>query len=315
MIKVFVDGGAGTTGLRILDRLSGMADVQTVVLPEESRKDAAARREAILSSNVTFLCLPDDAAREAVALAEGSSAVLIDASTAHRTDGGWAYGLPELSRLLREKIMNSKRIAVPGCHASGFIAAVYPLVEAGLVRETARLSCTSLTGYSGGGKKMIAEYEGAERSPLLGAPRVYGLGQTHKHLPEMKKFSGLTAEPVFTPVVADFYSGMLVTVPLTADDISGAGIGAVREILREKYGGPVIKYAECDDGVVNDGGFSSAAALSGTDSMTVTVFGNDERMTLAALYDNLGKGASGAAVQCMNLATGRDETESLVLAG
>lgn len=315
MIKVFVDGGAGTTGLRILDRLSGMKDITTTVLPEESRKDAAARRDAIFSSDVTFLCLPDDAAREAVALAEGSDAVLIDASTAHRTDDGWTYGLPELSRTHREKITNSKRIAVPGCHASGFIATVYPLVEAGLVRETARLSCTSLTGYSGGGKKMIAEYEGEGRSALLGAPRVYGLTQTHKHLPEMKKFSGLTAEPVFTPVVADFYSGMLVTVPLTADDISGAGIGAVREILREKYRGPVIKYAECDDGVVNDGGFSSAAALSGTDSMKVTVFGNDERMTLAALYDNLGKGASGAAVQCMNLATGRDETESLVLAG
>ncbi len=315
MIKVFVDGGAGTTGLRILDRLSGMKDITTTVLPEESRKDAAARRDAILSSDVTFLCLPDDAAREAVALAEGSDAVLIDASTAHRTDDGWTYGLPELSRTHREKITNSKRIAVPGCHASGFIAAVYPLVEAGLVRETARLSCTSLTGYSGGGKKMIAEYEGEGRSALLGAPRVYGLGQTHKHLPEMKKFSGLRSEPVFTPVVADFYSGMLVTVPLTADDISGAGIGAVREILREKYRGPVIKYSECDDGVVNDGGFSSAAALSGTDSMTVTVFGNDERMVLAAIYDNLGKGASGAAVQCMNLATGRDETESLVLAG
>ena len=314
MIRVFVDGGAGTTGLRILDRLSGMADVRTLVLPEESRKDPAARRDAILSSDVTFLCLPDDAAREAVSLAEGSSGVLIDASTAHRTDDGWAYGLPELSRLLREKIMNSKRVAVPGCHASGFIATVYPLVEAGLVSETARLSCTSLTGYSGGGKKMIADYEGADRSPLLGAPRVYGLGQTHKHLPEMKKFSGLRSEPVFTPVVADFYSGMLVTVPLTSDDISGAGIGAVREILREKYRGPVIKYVDGGDGAVNDGGFSSAAALSGTDSMKVTVFGNDERMTLAALYDNLGKGASGAAVQCMNLVTGRDETESLVLA-
>ncbi len=315
MIKVFVDGGAGTTGLRILDRLSGMADVQTVVLPEESRKDVAARSEAILSSDVTFLCLPDDAAREAAALAEGSSAVLIDASTAHRTEDGWAYGFPELSAAQKEKIKTSKRIAVPGCHASGFIATVYPLVEAGLVRETARLSCTSLTGYSGGGKKMIAEYEGEGRSPLLGAPRVYGLGQTHKHLPEMKKFSGLKSEPVFTPVVADFYSGMLVTVPLTADDISGAGIEAVRKILREKYRGHVIKYVEQDDTTVNDGGFSSAAALSGTDSMRVTVFGNDERMTLAALYDNLGKGASGAAVQCMNLVTGRDETESLVLAG
>ncbi len=314
MIKVFVDGGAGTTGLRILDRLSGMADVQTVVLPEESRKDVAARSEAILSSDVTFLCLPDDAAREAAALAEGSSAVLIDASTAHRTEDGWAYGFPELSAAQKEKIKTSKRIAVPGCHASGFIATVYPLVEAGLVRETARLSCTSLTGYSGGGKKMIAEYEGEGRSPLLGAPRVYGLGQTHKHLPEMKKFSGLKSEPVFTPVVADFYSGMLVTVPLTADDISGAGIEAVRKILREKYRGHVIKYVEQDDTTVNDGGFSSAAALSGTDSMRVTVFGNDERMTLAALYDNLGKGASGAAVQCMNLVTGRDETESLVLA-
>ncbi|MBR3416265.1 MAG: N-acetyl-gamma-glutamyl-phosphate reductase [Clostridia bacterium] len=311
MTKIFVDGGSGTTGLRIKERLAGMNGIRTVTLPDDIRRDPAARAEAANDSDVVFLCLPDDAARESVSLIKNPDTVVIDTSTAHRTADGWVYGFPELSAEQKELIKNSKKIANPGCHASGFVALVAPLTAAGIIPKTARLSATSVTGYSGGGKKMIADYE-AEGADLI-APRMYGVGQTHKHLPEMKKFGGVYSEPVFTPIVSSFYSGMLVTVPLSSDDLSpGFRASDIVDCYREKYSGPVIKYVPSDSPLFPNG-FVSAAALSGSDSMAVTVFGNGERTVLAALFDNLGKGASGAAIQCMNISLGRNETDSLEL--
>ena len=311
MTKIFVDGGSGTTGLRIKERLAGMDGVETVTLPDEVRRDPAARAEAANGSDVVFLCLPDDAARESVSLIENPDTVVIDTSTAHRTADGWVYGFPELSAEQKELIKNSKRIASPGCHASGFVALVAPLTAAGILPKTARLSATSVTGYSGGGKKMIADYE--ENGGSLLAPRMYGVGQCHKHLSEMKKYGGVFSAPVFTPVVSNFYSGMLVTVPLSSDGLSpGFRASDIVDCYREKYSGPVIKYVPSDSPLFPSG-FVPSDALSGTDSMAVTVFGNGERTVLAALFDNLGKGASGAAVQCMNIALGRGMTESLVL--
>lgn len=314
MTKVFVDGGAGTTGLRIRERLADMDGIEIISLPEDKRKDAGFRKEAINSSDVTFLCLPDAAAREAVSLVTNPNTVIIDASTAHRTNDDFAYGFPELSDAHFEKIRNSKRIAVPGCHASGFIALVYPLIESGILRKDTFLSCNSITGYSGGGKSMINDYESDGRSHLLDAPRMYALGQTHKHLPEMKKITGIEEAPVFSPIVSDFYSGMLVTVPINIKELAGNFTADdVRECYRKKYKGPVVKYVESDDNRINEGGFAAATSLSNTDSMQITVFGNDERIMLCAVYDNLGKGASGAAVQCMNISTGRDVKTALHL--
>ena len=307
MTKIFIDGSAGTTGLRIRERLSERQDVELIALPEEMRKDEHARRDALNRADVAFLCLPDAAAEEAVAMIENDHTAVIDTSTAHRTAPGWVYGFPEVGDL-RKKIRSSKRIANPGCHASGFIALVAPLVRAGLLDAGAQLTCFSLTGYSGGGKKMIAEYEDSDRNPLLDAPRQYGLSQRHKHLPEMAAISGLNAPPCFCPIVADFYSGMEVTVPLFASQLRGS-VQQIQEIYREAYAGPVVRFAEAPD----EGGFLSAAALSGSDGMEISVSGNDERILLTARYDNLGKGASGAAIQNLNLLLGADETEGLVL--
>jgi N-acetyl-gamma-glutamyl-phosphate reductase len=306
MKKIFIDGSAGTTGLRIRERLAGRQDIELITLTEEKRKDVEARRDALNSADVAFLCLPDDAARESVSFIENDNTVVIDTSTAHRTLDDWAYGFPELSEAHREKIKNSKRIAVPGCHASGFIALVYPLIEKGILDKGARLTCFSLTGYSGGGKKMIAEYEGEERDALLSAPRQYALAQKHKHLPEMAKISGLENAPVFCPIVGDFYSGMEVTVPLFACDINGTA-DDIKKAYAEKYTGGVVKYAECGD----EDGFCSAAKKSGTDAMEVSVFGNDERILLVARYDNLGKGACGAAIECLNIVLGANTAEGM----
>lgn len=307
MARVFIDGSAGTTGLRIHERLNGRADIELIVLDDARRKDADARREALNATDIAFLCLPDAAAVEAVGLIENPNTALIDTSTAHRTAEGWVYGMPELSGQ-RERIAVSKRIANPGCHASGFIALVAPLVRAGLVSDDSLLTCFSLTGYSGGGKKMIAEYESADRRALLSAPRQYGLTQSHKHLKEMAAVCGLAHPPVFCPIVGDFYSGMEVTVSLFAQQVKGS-LKDIQEVYRAAYPGPVIRYAKAAD----EAGFLSAAALSGLDGMEISVSGNAERMLLTARFDNLGKGASGAAIQNMNILMGVDETTGLIL--
>ncbi len=306
MKKVFIDGSAGTTGLRIAERLATRKDVTLIKLPEEKRKDVAARKEALNSADIAFLCLPDDAARESVSFIENENTVIIDASTAHRTLPDWAYGFPELSPAHEAKIAGSKRIAVPGCHASGFIALVYPLIEAGILPKDSLLCCHSLTGYSGGGKKMIAEYEQPSRCDLLGAPRQYGITQQHKHLKEMQAITGVATAPLFCPIVGDFYSGMEVTVPLFASQIHG-GVEDIKKVYAEKYQGDIVRYEENFD----DGGFLSAAKLSKKDGMRITVTGNEERILLVAVYDNLGKGASGAAIECMNVALGLDKKTGL----
>lgn len=306
MTKAFIDGSAGTTGLRIHERLSGRKDIDLITIPEELRKDIKAREEAINAADVAFLCLPDAAAVEAASLVHGSTAV-IDTSTAHRTHPAWDYGFPELKGR-REKVASSKRVANPGCHASGFISLVEPLVRAGIIPPELKLSCFSLTGYSGGGKKMIAEYEAPDRSPLLSAPRQYALGQQHKHLKEMTLISGLENAPVFCPIVADYYSGMEVTVPIFRKDVKG-DISAISEVYREYYSSGLVHF-EADD---PEGGLLSGAALSGRDDMEIRVAGCDERILLISRFDNLGKGASGAAIQNMNLILGLDEKTGLVI--
>ena len=310
MKKVFIDGSAGTTGLRIAERLESRNDIELIRLTEEKRKDTESRRKALNEADISFLCLPDEAAIEAVSLIENDNTVVLDTSTAHRTNETWAYGFPELSCEHEKKVINSKRIAVPGCHASGFISLIYPLVENGIISKDILLSCFSLTGYSGGGKKMIAEYEDAEREELLNAPRQYGLSQKHKHLPEMSKVTGINNAPAFIPVVDDFYSGMEVTVPLFASQLEdGFTVEDIKNAYREKYQGPVVKYTEDFD----ESGFVSANKLSFKDSMEISVSGNEDRILLIARYDNLGKGASGAAVECMNLVLGVDKTTGLEL--
>lgn len=301
MIRVFVDGGSGTTGLRIADRLDGRDDIERITLPSEKRHDEDCRAEAINSSDVAFLCLPDDQAVVSASLCSSERTVIIDTSTAHRTSPGWAYGFPELGEKYLEGVRTSKRIAVPGCHAGGFISLVAPLVESGVLGRGAALSCTSLTGYSGGGKKMIAQYEDGERDALLGAPRLYGLSQTHKHLKEMKAVCGLDSFPAFLPVVGDFYSGMLTTVALFSDMLAPSrGIDDIKEVYRGLYKGGVVSFVEDAD----EAGFMSAGALTGSDRMEISVFGNEDRILLCSRFDNLGKGASGAAVECMNIALG-----------
>jgi len=305
MTKVFIDGSAGTTGLRIYERLAGRSDIELLSLTEELRKDTEARREKLNAADIVFLCLPDVAARESVSLISNTTTAVIDTSTAHRTADGWAYGFPELSGR-REEIASSKRIANPGCHASGVIALVAPLVEKGILSEKLSFSAVSLTGYSGGGKKMIAEYESEGRESLLDAPRMYGLSQTHKHLPEIVKVCGLEKAPVFSPIVAPFYSGMEVIVPLSCEDVSG-GIEGIKKVYREYYENGLVRFAED----VDEGGFLSAGAYAERDDMEVSVFGNEERITLVSRFNNLGKGASGAAIQNMNILLGVDEKTGL----
>ena len=304
MTRIFIDGSAGTTGLRIAERLGGREDIEMIRLPDELRKDRKAREEAINAADVAFFCLPDAAAVEAADLVHGATAV-IDTSTAHRTAAGWDYGFPELQGR-REQIASSRRVANPGCHASGFIALVEPLVREGLIAPDTALSCFSVTGYSGGGKSMIAEYEAPERPTELASPRQYALGQSHKHLKEMVQISGLTAAPVFCPIVADYYSGMAVTVPLFKKDLRSS-VEEICALYRSRYAGPVVRY------VPYDGGMFAGNSLSGKDSMEISVAGNEERILLLSRFDNLGKGASGAAIQNMNLLLGFDETTGLVL--
>ena len=310
MKKIFIDGKAGTTGLRIYERLENRHDIELITLSEEMRKDPEARKNAINSADVAFLCLPDAAAKESVAMVENPNTVIIDTSTAHRTNPEFAYGFPELSPALAEKIKGSKRIAVPGCHASGFIALVHPLIEGGMLSADAKLTCHSITGYSGGGKKMIEKYECEGRDPLLGAPRQYGLTQEHKHLKEMKAITGLANAPIFCPIVSDFYSGMVVTVPLFASDLAeGVTIADIKALYEKKYQGPIVNYTDA----IDENGFISGAGMALKDGMQISVLGNEERILLVARYDNLGKGASGAAIQNLNMVLGADITAGLEL--
>jgi N-acetyl-gamma-glutamyl-phosphate reductase len=305
MKKVFIDGSAGTTGLRIHERLADRKDLELILLSEETRKDPAARKEAINASDIAFLCLPDAAAIEAVSMIENDSTSVIDTSTAHRTSEGWAYGFPELSGY-REKIVNSKRIANPGCHASGFVALVAPLVEKGILNQNISLSATSITGYSGGGKKMIAQYEAEDRDVLFEGPRYYALSQQHKHLKEMKKICSIEKNPIFCPIVAPFYSGMEVLVPIFIDQIN-CSKKELEDFYADYYRDSLVRFVP----EASEEGFLSAAAFSGRDDMQITVTGNEERIVLAARFDNLGKGASGAAIQNMNILLGIDENTGL----
>ena len=309
--KIFVDGSSGTTGLRIADRLAERPEFTILSISEADRKDVHARAAVINESDLSFLCLPDDAAREVVPLLRPDVRVL-DTSTAHRTAPGWTYGLPELHGT-REALRTATRVAVPGCHATGFIAPVVPLVELGLVPKTALLHCTSLTGYSGGGKKMIAQYEAERTDPALDAPRPYGLALYHKHLPEMAAITGLTTPPTFVPVVADYYAGMETMIPL---DLPALGLTAqqVADALAEYYAGQkMISVHPLNEGT--DGGFLAANKLAGLDQLEIFCLANPDgtQMELISLFDNLGKGSSGAAVQCMNLMLGLDETAGLAL--
>lgn len=306
MTDVFIDGSAGTTGLRIYERLADRKDIHLITLSDELRKDTEARRSALNSADIDFLCLPDAAAKDAVSLVSDFDTAIIDTSTAHRTESEWTYGFPEL--VGEKAIKASKRIANPGCHASGFTALVTPLVREKLLKKDAMLTCFSITGYSGGGKKMIADYESKDRPRLLDAPRQYGITQQHKHLKEMVHVTGIENAPVFCPIVADFYSGMEVTVPVFKKDITGT-IDDIKNIYKGFYKGKLVRFEDEAD----ENGFLSAAAFSGRDDMQISVNGNEDRIILTARFDNLGKGASGSAIQNMNILLGADETFGLEL--
>lgn len=310
--KVFIDGHEGTTGLRIHERLSNRQDIELVPIADDVRKDPDAIRACMKQADIAFLCLPDGAAAEAVTLAEGCDVRLIDTSTGRRVAPGWTYGFPELSPQQAEAIAKSDRVGNPGCHASGAISILQPLTEAGIVPADYPVTAFSLTGYSGGGKKMIAQYEAEERDGLdpakdpLKSPRQYGISQMHKHLPEIKAATGLTQAPAFMPVVADYYSGMEVTVPVTG--ICG-GIAAVKKAMKDHYADQVL-VSVTDE--MDDNGFIAANRLAGTNRLEIAVSGNDDHILLVATYDNLGKGASGAAIQNMNIMLGLDEGKGLL---
>ena len=310
MYNVFIDGREGTTGLQICERLEKRADINLIVLPESKRKDPSARRECLNSADISFLCLPDAAAEESVSLITSPSARVIDASTAHRVSDGWVYGFPEIARGRREEIASASRVANPGCHATGFISLVAPLVKGGIVGADYPLTAHSVTGYSGGGKKMIAEYEYESRDVSLDSPRQYALSLSHKHIPEMVKECGLAHAPIFNPIVADFYCGMCVTVPLYKSLLlKKVGTDDIIEYFAEYYAShKFIKVAKKEDVPA----YLPANGLSGTNMLEIFVCGNDEMILLCSVFDNLGKGASGAAVQNMNIMLGLDEGYSLV---
>jgi len=314
MVKVFVDGQEGTTGLQIRERLSKHAGVEIMEIEPEKRKDPEARRRLLNASDLSFLCLPDSASRESVSLVTNDRTRIIDASTAHRTDPNWTYGLPELNKRQRPLIKNSLRVSVPGCHATGFILLIYPLVSGGIIPRDYPVTCHSITGYSGGGKKLIGIYESMD--PIenqLTAPRHYALGLNHKHLPEMQKISGLDFPPIFTPIVSNFYKGMAVFIPLfgrllpktwTALDIHGY-LSSYFE--SEKF----VKVQPFDAFAQLDNGFFSPLEANDSNRNDIFVFGDNQRILLVSRLDNLGKGASGAAVQNMNIMLGMDEAAGL----
>ena len=308
--KVFIDGSSGTTGLRIADRLAGRPELELLSIPEESRKDLRKRAETINAADLAFLCLPDAASKEVIPLVEPHVRVL-DTSTAFRTAPGWVYGFPELHGQ-REKIRQANRVAVPGCHASGFICLARPLVELGLAPVDYPFTCHSLTGYSGGGKKMIAEYQDPGRPALYSTPRAYGLTLHHKHLPEIQAVSGLTAAPVFCPIVDDYYAGMEVTVPLRMELLPGVTPQTVAQALADYYAGEAL-FTVHPLGETPADGMLAAGAMQGTDRIQIycTASPDGSQMLLISLFDNLGKGSSGAAVQCMNILLGLPETAGL----
>ena len=312
--KIFIDGSEGTTGLRIYERFEGRDDIELLRISSDLRKDTAERKRLINESDITFLCLPDAAARESVSLVENENVRIIDTSTAHRTESGWAYGFPELSANHRDAIKNGKRIAVPGCHATGFISVVYPLIAGGILPADYPVTAFSLTGYSGGGKKMIAEYEEEGRNKDIDAPREYALTQQHKHLKEMKAITGLAKEPLFSPIVADYYSGMVVSVPLYTEYFKKCkNPKQLTEYFAEYYKGEkFIKVVENGNEDLY-GGMLAGNSLSGWDGLKIYITGNEERVVVSAQFDNLGKGASGAAVQCLNILMGCEENKGLVL--
>ena len=303
MTKVFIDGSAGTTGLRIYERLADRKDLELLILTGENRKNNDARRQMLALADIAFLCLPDAAAIEAVSLIENDHVAVIDTSTAHRTNDAWAYGFAELSAAHREAIQNSKRIANPGCHASGFIAGCYPLVKSGLVPTDFPLTAYSLTGYSGGGKALIAEYEAVDRDARHESHRIYGTTLQHKHLPEMQKLCGLTKAPVFSPILGDFYAGMATSILLPGFDAK-----TVWECIADHYAGQRIVTVAPFGG---DESLVYASTYAGKDTMRIQVSGHGDQAMVTAIFDNLGKGASGAAIQNMNILLGVDETTGL----
>ena len=312
--KIFIDGSEGTTGLRIHERFAGRDDVEILPIASELRKDVGERKRLINESDITFLCLPDSAARESTGLIENENVRIIDTSTAHRTEEGWAYGFPELSGEFRERIARGKRIAVPGCYATGFISLVYPLIQSGILPKDYPVATFAMSGYSGAGKKAIAVYESKDRAPEFDAPREYALSQQHKHLKEMTKITGLQRTPLFSPMVCDYYSGMVVTLPLYTDLLNGKpSLQEVQEKLAAFYEGePFIQVMPLGKEEETNG-FLAGNARSGWDGLEIFVTGNEDRILISSRFDNLGKGASGAAIQCMNIMMGVDEKKGLNL--
>lgn len=314
MVKVYIDGQEGTTGLKIMERFRDRNDIEIIRIAEDKRKDPAERARMINSADYVFLCLPDEASREAVSFVDNDHVRIIDASTAHRTNPDWAYGFPELSPEHRQKIMTSNRVAVPGCYASGFASIVYPLVKNNIIPDDYPVFAYATSGYSGAGKKAIAVYEGDEKPYEFNSPRQYALSQQHKHLPEMQAVSGLKYKPMFNPMVCDYFSGMVVSVPLQSRTLANLVTAEqVHEMYRKHYDGAnmveVMPLMSADE---QKSFFLASNTLSGVNKLQVFVFGNDEQILLCARLDNLGKGASGAAVQCLNIMMGIDETTGLV---
>jgi len=313
-VKVFIDGSEGTTGLRIFERFEGRDDIELLKIPSELRKDPDTVKKYINESDITFLCLPDAAAIEAVSMVENENVTIIDTSTAHRTEEGWAYGYPELSSEHRNKIKNGKRIAVPGCYASGFITIGFPLLSAGILPADYPVSIFAVSGYSGGGKKLIAAYEEEGRDKKFDSARMYAWGQTHKHLKEMKKITGLSKEPLFCPMTTNYHSGMVVQVPLYTDMLKKKmSPEEIRDFFSEYYKGEKFIKVMPFGADAEAGGALFSDACAGWDGMEIFVTGNEERIVVATRFDNLGKGASGAAIQCMNIVLGCDEAKGLNL--
>lgn len=312
--KVYIDGSEGTTGLRINERFQNRDDIELLVINPELRKDTEERKKMINASDITFLCLPDAAAREAVELVENENVVIIDSSTAHRTLDGWAYGFPELSKEKRDAIIHGKKIAVPGCHATGFISLAYPLVKEGILPKDYPVASFSVTGFSGGGKKMIAQYQDAERSMEYDSPREYALSQQHKHLPEMQKITGLDRAPLFSPIVADYYNGMLVTLPLYSSLLNKLHAPQeIHEFYSEYYKKEAFIKVMPLGAEAQNSNFLAGNSCAGWDGLQIFITGNDDRILISSQFDNLGKGASGAAIECMNLVLGCEPATGLNL--